>query len=107
MAPDKDVQPLFGAAPKRTFRRRARWTGVGGKRAYRLRLGRGVIRPERALIDAPAEHREGWIAIIRSRHSGRRKCANRGHSPTTVRGRGVTGNTDPAAGSFLMIRRPP
>jgi len=36
------------------------------------------IRPERALIEAPAEHREGWIEIIRSHHSRRRECANSG-----------------------------
>jgi hypothetical protein len=39
-APDKDVQPLFGATPKQTFRRRATSTGVGGKRPYRSRLGK-------------------------------------------------------------------
>jgi hypothetical protein len=40
----------------------------------------GAFRPERALIEAPAEHREGWIAMIRSRHSGRPQCATSGHS---------------------------
>jgi hypothetical protein len=36
-APDKDVQPLFGAAPKQTFRRRARPTGAGGLQTLLLR----------------------------------------------------------------------
>ena len=39
---------------------------------------RSAVRPERALIEAPAEHREGKIEIIRSHHSGRRECANSG-----------------------------
>jgi hypothetical protein len=43
-APDKDVQPLFGAAPKQMFRRRARSTGVGGKRAARAAGGRTGMR---------------------------------------------------------------
>ena len=38
----------------------------------------GVDRP-------PAEHREGWIAIIRSRHSGRPECANTSDSSTARR----------------------
>src|SRR5271170_4908059 len=42
----------------------------------RIRNGKGP--PERALIDAPAEHRERWIATILSCHFGRRECANSG-----------------------------
>jgi hypothetical protein len=41
----------------------------------------GKLAEGRAKIEAPAEHREGWIAIIRRRaRSGRRECANSGHS---------------------------
>jgi hypothetical protein len=39
----------------------------------------GVL-PNRALIEAPAEHREGWIAMIRSRHYGRPERAKCGRS---------------------------
>jgi hypothetical protein len=39
---DKDVQALFDATPKQTFRRRAISTGMGGKRPpYRSRLRNG------------------------------------------------------------------
>jgi len=38
------------------------------------------LRPKRALIKAPAEHRERRIAIIRSRHPGRPQCAKSGRS---------------------------
>jgi hypothetical protein len=43
------------------------------------------------LIEVPAEHREGWIAIIRSRHSERPECANSGRSPAAW----PTGHIDP------------
>ena len=57
------------------------------------------LRPERALIKAPAEHREGRTAIIRRRHSGRLECANSGHSVTArERVRSIKGDCRDAAG---------
>jgi hypothetical protein len=37
------------------------------------------------LIEAPAEHREVWIVIIRSRHWGRPECAKSGHTSSAIR----------------------
>ena len=54
--------------------------GLGGTPAFQHRPGTAKVRPKRALIDAPSEHHERWITIIRSRHSGRRSV-NSGHSP--------------------------
>ena len=43
------------------------------------------------MIHAPAGLREGWIVIIRGRHSGRQQRAITGHPPTVWR----TGEFDP------------
>ena len=40
--------------------------GIAHDTCPRASPGNGKGRPERALIEAPAEHREGWIAIIRA-----------------------------------------
>ena len=64
---------------------------MGGTAAFQRCRGTAKVRPERALIEAPAEHREGWIAMIRSRHWGRPECANTGHSAMAYR----TGQVDP------------
>ena len=56
-------------------------TGLDRTPAFQHRAGTAKVRPEGALIDAPAER---WIAIMRSRHSGRPECANTGHSATAI-----------------------
>ena len=66
------------------------------KRAYKERQAGPVSAPERALIEAPAEHREGWIAIIRSRHSGRPECAQ---STKSLRSSPLRGGVSRQAGS--------
>jgi hypothetical protein len=72
--------PLFRTAgrPESTcsFRCRSRpWTPQLGREAdLRARLRRRAVRPERASIKAPADHREGRIGIIRSRPPGRPQC---------------------------------
>jgi len=55
-----------------------------GNRAFPGETCRRSLRPERALIKTPAEHREGRTAIIRSRHPGpgRPEYATSGHSPS-------------------------
>jgi hypothetical protein len=54
-------------------------------------LGKGKGPPERALIEKPAEHREGLIVIRRSRCHGRPQRAHRGHCRRVRR----TGQVDP------------
>ena len=66
---------------------------TGGVPTRRRKPG---LRPERALIKAPAEHRVGRTAIIRSRHPGGPGCANSGRPQTTWRAGQIT-NADNSA----------
>jgi hypothetical protein len=69
-APDKDVQPLLGASPKRTFRRRAILTGMGGERAYRGGLGKDrCSRDSRQPVATQDSRPDGaWTTSAKGRH---------------------------------------
>ena len=64
----------------------ARLTGLIASRIDLVRcVGRSEgVRPKRALTKAPAEHREGRIAINRSNHPGRAPYANSGRPVKSI-----------------------
>ena len=86
-AHDNGVQPLFGATPKQTFRRRATSTGVGGSAPTGCATGRTGVRAE--------ADTEALGPVACSGHAERRKsrCDGRqdlSHAPAVGRHRAPT-----------------